>query len=185
MVMIASRHRGFTIVELLIVVVVIAILASISIVAYTGIQDRAYLAKAASIVDGYSKIAEMYRIDNGSYYPVNGAYACLGAAGNFAAATPFGAGECYRDGGYAEGIDVGFNNALAAYSSQLPSGLLPTVSDDGEYFRGVQYWSNGDWVMLMYVVKGSQSCPRGEATPGTDDRGTAFTECEVYLGETP
>ena len=38
----ASRiTRGFTIVELLIVIVVIAILAAISIAAYTGIQDRA------------------------------------------------------------------------------------------------------------------------------------------------
>lgn len=36
-----SKQLGFTIVELLIVIVVIAILAAISIVAYTGIQDRA------------------------------------------------------------------------------------------------------------------------------------------------
>ena len=35
------NKRGFTIVELLIVIVVIAILAAISIVAYNGIQDRA------------------------------------------------------------------------------------------------------------------------------------------------
>lgn len=36
-----SKQQGFTIVELLIVIVVIAILAAISIVAYTGIQNRA------------------------------------------------------------------------------------------------------------------------------------------------
>lgn len=36
-----SANRGFTIVELLIVIVVIAILAAISIVAYSGIQNRA------------------------------------------------------------------------------------------------------------------------------------------------
>jgi prepilin-type N-terminal cleavage/methylation domain-containing protein len=35
------KDSGFTIVELLIVIVVIAILATISIVAYTGIQNRA------------------------------------------------------------------------------------------------------------------------------------------------
>lgn len=37
----AKRHAGFTIVELQIVIVVIAILATISIVAYNGIQQRA------------------------------------------------------------------------------------------------------------------------------------------------
>lgn len=36
-----NRSRGFTIVELLIVIVVIAILAAITIVAYNGIQNRA------------------------------------------------------------------------------------------------------------------------------------------------
>lgn len=36
-----SKQIGFTIVELLIVIVVIAILAAITIVAYTGIQNRA------------------------------------------------------------------------------------------------------------------------------------------------
>lgn len=37
-----NSSSGFTIVELLIVVVVIAILAAIGVVAYTGIQNRAY-----------------------------------------------------------------------------------------------------------------------------------------------
>lgn len=37
-----QRKRGFTIVELMIVIVVIAILAAITVVAYTGIQNRAH-----------------------------------------------------------------------------------------------------------------------------------------------
>ena len=35
------RQKGFTIVELLIVIVVIGILAAITVVAYNGIQERA------------------------------------------------------------------------------------------------------------------------------------------------
>lgn len=38
-----TKSSGFTIVELLIVIVVIAILATISVVAYTGIQSRAMI----------------------------------------------------------------------------------------------------------------------------------------------
>ena len=62
---------GFTIVELLIVIVVIAILATITVVAYNGIQARARDAKRDSDIAYITKILELYYIDNGEYPAAN------------------------------------------------------------------------------------------------------------------
>lgn len=62
-----ARGRGFTIVELLIVIVVIAILAAISIVAYNGIQERARDSQRLQDVKTITKALEMYYLDNGRF----------------------------------------------------------------------------------------------------------------------
>ena len=58
--------RGFTIVELLIVIVVIAILAAISVVAYNGIQDRARQSKIDSDLALIMKAIQAARVNNDS-----------------------------------------------------------------------------------------------------------------------
>lgn len=63
----ARRNRGFTIVELLIVIVVIGILAAITVVAYNGIQTRAKQAKMQSDISNVQKLVEAYAAQNGSY----------------------------------------------------------------------------------------------------------------------
>ena len=55
---------GFTIVELLIVIVIIAILAAITIVAYNGIQDRAHTSAAASSSTQAAKKIKVWQVDN-------------------------------------------------------------------------------------------------------------------------
>lgn len=62
-----SMKKGFTIVELLIVIVVIAILAAISIVAYNGIQSRANDTAVRSDLNNLARKYEIYKIDNGGY----------------------------------------------------------------------------------------------------------------------
>jgi prepilin-type N-terminal cleavage/methylation domain-containing protein len=68
----ALRARGFTIVELLIVIVVIGILASITVVAYNGVQTRAKQAKMQSDISSVRGLIEAYAAQNGSY-PVTAA----------------------------------------------------------------------------------------------------------------
>ncbi len=57
------QREGFTIVELLIVVVVIAILAAITIVSYNGITNRANGSAAASAAATLQKKAELFAAD--------------------------------------------------------------------------------------------------------------------------
>ncbi len=64
-----ALRRGFTIVELLIVIVVIAILAAISIVAYNGIQDRARTTAAMSAAKQVSDAVALYAVEHGDSYP--------------------------------------------------------------------------------------------------------------------
>ena len=73
---------GFTIVELLIVIVVIAILAAISIVAYNGIQARARDNIRYQDVKSITKALELYKIDNGNYPPTNASPTGNGCTGN-------------------------------------------------------------------------------------------------------
>ncbi len=61
-----SAQSGFTIVELLIVVVVIAILAAITIVSYTGITQQANTSAALSNATTVLKKAELYANDQSS-----------------------------------------------------------------------------------------------------------------------
>ena len=62
-----QRNNAFTIVELLIVIVVIAILAAITVVAYTGVQERANDSTVQSEIAASAKKLEAFNVENGRY----------------------------------------------------------------------------------------------------------------------
>ena len=67
----SQKRNGFTIVELLIVVVVIAILAAITIVAYNGIQNRAKMSAVQQAVNQANKKVLSYAVVNADQYPAD------------------------------------------------------------------------------------------------------------------
>jgi len=63
----AKNQKGFTIVELLIVIVVIGILAAITIVAFNGVQNRGKFSSAQSAANAVVKKLEAWNSVQGSY----------------------------------------------------------------------------------------------------------------------
>lgn len=89
------RKRGFTIVELLIVVVVIAILAAITLVTYSGIQQRA---NNAAIIDAASKslrIIQAYIAANDKYPSSGGSTLCITSVSGCQTASAVGANATF------------------------------------------------------------------------------------------
>lgn len=72
------KTNGFTIVELLIVIVVISILATITVVAFNGVQTRANNATRFKEVQEWNKIFQLYAAQNGTYPNLPTRKYCLG-----------------------------------------------------------------------------------------------------------
>src|SRR5664279_1465635 len=127
---------GFTIVELLIVIVVIGILAVITIVAYNGIQNRAKVSAVTAGLTQNSKKIELYNAGN-SQYPADIAtagvadtadttYQYTTTAGTYCLTATSSSLTYYisnTSGGVQQGTCSGYN--LLAWAK--PSGLAPLV----------------------------------------------------------
>lgn len=153
---ISSRQHGFTIVELLIVIVIIAILAAITIVAYNGIQERARYSSMKSDINSINKAIQMYHAENSSYPGSNTTGALVYSAGPNNTMSIPGLAPTYiakmpsilndGKGGYYAYI-VTANGANYKLVRLVPSGSeVPTIeqSDPGmDPVRGLRGW--GVW----------------------------------------
>lgn len=66
-----GSSKGFTLVELLIVIVIIAVIASITVVAYNNVQARARAASAQAAVNQAMTKIQTFTVDNDGNYPTS------------------------------------------------------------------------------------------------------------------
>ena len=164
-----KSKSGFTIVELLIVIVVIAILAAITIVAFNGVQNRAKNTQTVQAVTQWARILKMYRVENDGYPTQT---SCLGTGyGRGLSGTDATGGQCRQDTSTGGGIDENttFEASLAKY---VPNGIGPTpafvtVNDASgyPYYRGAYfypYYVSGGTVSparIDFALVGTTTCP--------------------------
>ena len=139
---IKTKERGFTIVELLIVIVVIAILAAITIVAYNGIQQRA---RNSSYQDAASQLQTKVE----AWVAVNGTYpADTDVTGGLVDSTDPKATEAALD---------------AALKAKIVAGTTPSATTPVAY----AYCTSGG-AKITYLVDGGTNVvlSRGDASTG-------------------
>lgn len=113
---------GFTIVELLVVIVVIGILASITIVSYSGIQNNANDTAIKNDLRNFSTAMDLYRAEFGAYPSV----------------LTTSMGLKFSKGSY--GLDAQSYNVRYCYNSSTDVYIMYASSKSGRYYR---YTPNG------------------------------------------
>lgn len=109
------KAYGFTIVELLIVIVVIAILAAVTIVAYNGIQQRAKAVRQNAAIDRIGKAIQLWSAEKGS---------SLGSSGAGAGGTGVGSFQAKNTGTY---------TAISIEDLLRGAGYLTGANDNGAF----------------------------------------------------
>ena len=132
---------GFTIVELLIVVVIIAILSSIIIVSYNGIQARAHNARAVSMIKNYVSGFEQYKVLNGSYPMSEAPYQsyCLGVGypNKSCGTTTYTGASCPLNGFVVESTESDLiNDAIKVSLKAIPPAIIQPVFNVSTLYMG-------------------------------------------------
>lgn len=171
-----QQKTGFTIVELLIVIVIIAILATITVVAYNRIIAKAHAAAYSAAADTLQKQMQLTGVSGDPatiFIDPNQlvSYSCWGDPSDYPATADFAAGECFSllNGMYKYSVNPTVMSQFKAANPSMssPHGLVtayePLTQARG---RGIVFWYDkyNKKMQLFWVAPDLSGCGRGTAT---------------------
>lgn len=177
-----KTKSGFTIVELLIVIVVIGILAAITIVAYNGVQQRAKNGQTTQALAAWIKAFNLYKADNGRW---PSGYSCLGEGYPYGPNATGSSGFQCRQSDATNGASESstFQNTMRTYfnNSSLPTPAFVTAkSSDTVWRRGLTYLFGGGPGNIVYI----EAALAGDVNPCPAAGGVVSTSRSVWGGDT-
>lgn len=158
-----AKHKqssGFTIVELLIVIVVIGILAAITIVSFNGVTTKAKVTADASTVHGYLDGLQQLLAVNGSLPSFN---ACIGPASTY----PNTTGNCAMGGQDATAANSATLNAQLKTVGVSEKGLTAL---SGATLMYVYNFYGNPYSVIYSLPPNVASCGVGNVMSGSDWR---------------
>lgn len=161
---------GFTIVELLIVIVVIAILAAIGVVAYNGTQNRAREATADASLTQIARKLSLYKVAHDSYPDSLDTIAIQGGDDIVFDYSSAGGGYCLS------ATAGGITRSVSAISQTPTSGDCEIALSKWQYAGGVTYDGTNDQIHMNLSQNGTATSP----LVATEGRGRARLSVETY-----
>lgn len=164
-----KNQKGFTIVELLIVIVVIGVLVAITVVTYNGLQQRSRNTQVIVGVEAYNKALRNYHAINSSYPTSTG---CLGAN--------YPSNQCWQGDSGNITVNATLDSNLASVISSKPTlaTSLMSIGITNNMRAGAMFNASQNRI-VYYLAGAAQSCGIGGATGVTE--GGVVTQCAITL----
>lgn len=164
--------NGFTVVEMLIVIVIIGILATIVIISYVDSQKRAQNTSRVAELKLWQKAFVQYKAVNG-VYPTgsNDTGYCLGTGFPNSSCRDYNGGSTYT-----QAASTTLMSALSTYDPPKGSPRIPVGGTVGPY---VYYTSTEITLYAVLDGKSASECPAGTSYGWTN--GSSLLLCTITL----